>query len=50
MLFSCFFVKLLVISHHDFKSIRDITWKSAIRITALSLLEAGGEECGLPAE
>ena len=49
MHFSCFFVNLFVISHRDFESIRDITWKSAIRITVLSWQEAGVEGYGLPA-
>ena len=49
MHFSCFFVNLFVISHRDFESIRDITWKSAIRITVLSWQEAGVEGYALPA-
>ena len=45
--FSCFIGIIFVLSQRDFKSIRDITWKSAIRITALSLLAAWVEGCGL---
>ena len=49
MRFSCNFVIIFVISQREIKSIRDITWKSTIRIIVLFWLAVWDGGCGLPA-